>query len=376
MILSHLIIKIKYDIIQTGRKGALKMKILIVPDSFKGSLTSAQVCECIKNGIMATCDAEIVCLPFSDGGEGFGQCLSNMCNGVTLYTYCSDIYGNRKKVTIYTYKNTAIIEAAQASGLQKKKDVMNASSYGTGEAIKFAISKGFRHIILGLGGSGCCDGGAGALTALGAIFKDIDGEEIPFPRGKDIENIYGVSFRNIVKDIHFTYACDVDNPFYGKNGAAYVFAPQKGADKNDVFHLDNGLKMLNAFLPVDVSQLKGAGAAGGICAGLYSVYGGEIKSGFDILSDACSLEEKIAESDIIITGEGKTDRQTLMGKLPFKISRLCNKFGKKCYIISGSIEDVILGDKMISVVDENTTLEESLQSPEKTLTDKAKLLLQ
>ncbi|MGN1124043.1 MAG: glycerate kinase, partial [Eubacterium sp.] len=217
------------------------MKILIVPDSFKGSLTSAEVCDCIKKGIESTIDAEISCIPFSDGGEGFGECLCNMCNGNILYTHCSDIYGRQKKIAIYTYNETAVIESAQTSGLQKKKDVMNASSYGTGEAVKFAVSKGFSNIILGLGGSGCCDGGAGALTALGAVFKNTDMEEIVFPTGKDTENIFGASFRNIVKGINFTYACDVDNPYFGKNGAAYVFAPQKGADKNDVLHLDNGL---------------------------------------------------------------------------------------------------------------------------------------
>lgn len=352
------------------------MKILIVPDSFKGTLSSAEVCECIKNGILQTTDAEITTLPFADGGEGFAKCLSDICNGNILYTTCSDLYGKRIKGHIFTYDNTAIIECATASGLQKKKDVMNATSYGTGELIKFAVSKGFHNIILGLGGSGCCDGGAGALSALGVEFKNIDGEIMNYPCGKDLENIYGVKLSNCVKEINFTYACDVDNPYYGKNGAAYVFAPQKGATKSDIITLDNGLKMINAFLPVDISKLKGAGAAGGICGGLYSIYKGEIKSGFDILAQAYSLEEKIKTADIVVTGEGKTDRQTLMGKLPYKISKLCGKYNKKCIVISGIIDNVKLGDKMISLADKHTTIQDCMENSAKILTNKAKFILQ
>ncbi|MCM1115151.1 MAG: glycerate kinase [Clostridium sp.] len=353
------------------------MKILIVPDSYKGTLTSAEVCACIKKGIRSTDkNAEIICMPFADGGEGFGECLSNICNGNILYSWCSDIYGKRIKKPIYTYGDTAIIECAAASGLQKKKDVMNATSYGTGELIKSAADNGFKHIILGLGGSGCCDGGAGAIAALGGKFMDIYGDEIEYPCGKDLENIYGIKLRNIVKDINFTFACDVTNEFYGKNGAAYVFAKQKGASNEDIIHLDNGLKMIHAFLPNDVSKVKGAGAAGGICGGLYAIYGGEIKSGFDILADAYNLEHQIKEADLIITGEGKTDQQTLMGKLPCKICSLAKKYNKKCVVISGSIEGVKLGDKQISLVDSNTTLEQAMANPNKTLEDKSKYILQ
>ena len=351
------------------------MKMLIVPDSFKGSLTSKQVCECIANGILSTTDADITAIPFADGGEGFAECLSNSCNGNILYSTCSDIYGKIKKGRIFTYYDSAVIEVAEASGLQKKRDVMNATSYGTGELIKAAYDKGFRNIILGLGGSGCCDGGAGALSALGAVFRDMDGEPIDYPSGKDLINIYGAGFTKIVKGLHFTFACDVDNTLFGKNGAAFVFAKQKGARDGDIELLDEGLKMLNAFLPHDTSGVRGGGAAGGICAGLYSVYGGEIKSGFDILCDAYNLENKIKQADIVITGEGKTDRQTLMGKLPYRIAQLAKKHGKKCIVISGSIEGVSIGDKMISLVDESTTAEEAIANAEKTLTEKSKLLL-
>lgn len=352
------------------------MKVLICPDSYKGTLSSKEVCACIEKGLLEYDGSlEITALPFADGGEGFAECIKEICKGDSLYTNVHDIYNRPIKADIVTFGNTAVIESAKASGLQARKNVMGASSYGTGELIKYAVSKGFRNIILALGGSGCCDGGAGALSALGADFYDENYNRIAHPKGRDLNYIFGAGFRNIVKDINFTYACDVENELFGKNGAAYVFAPQKGANKNNVEELDEGLKRLNAFLPNDVKTVKGGGAAGGICGGLYSVYGGEIKSGFDVLSEYSSLEEKIKECDIIITGEGKTDEQTLMGKLPYKISLLAKKYNKECIVISGTVENVKLGDKMFSLVDENTSIEEALSEPEKTLISKAKNIL-
>lgn len=350
------------------------MKILIVPDSFKGSLTSSQVCSAISEGLGS--EHEITALPFADGGEGFAECMKNICKGETFYSECSDIYGKRIKCPVTVIDNTAVIESASASGLQKRKQIMSASSYGTGELIKFAYSKGYKNIILGLGGTGSCDGGAGALSALGADFFDESYEKIKAPCGGDLNCIFGLSLSNIVKDINFTYACDVENTFFGKNGAAYVFAPQKGANKTEVEELDKGLKRLNAFFKTDLSKVKGSGAAGGLCGGLYAVYGGEIKSGFEILSEYSVLEEKIKNYDLVITGEGKTDRQTLMGKLPFKISELAKKHGKKCVIISGTIEGVSLGDKMISLTDNETSKEYAIENAYSLLVQKSKFILQ
>ena len=353
------------------------MKILIVPDSFKGSLTSAEVCQCIIKGIeLMGENHQITALPFSDGGEGFTDCIKDICNGEILYTNCHDIYCRPIKAGIVTSGGTAFIECSAASGLQKRKDVMNATSYGTGELIKFAVSQGFRDIVLGLGGSGCCDGGAGVLAALGAVFYDENYKPIAYPKGKDLNYIYGLSTVNLVKDIDFTIACDVDNTLFGKNGAAYVFAPQKGAKKTDVEELDEGLKRLNAFLPNDVAGLKGGGAAGGICAALYSCYGGKIESGFDVLSEYARLEDKIKECDLVITGEGKTDSQTLMGKLPYKISLLAEKYSKKCVIISGSVDGVALGNKMISLVDDIHDTEYAMNNAAELLTEKSKYILQ
>lgn len=353
------------------------MKILIIPDSFKGSLTSEEVCRCITVGIQNVSDQhDISALPFADGGEGFSDCLLNICKGNKLYANAENIYGRRIQCPIGVIDNTAVIDCASASGLQPRKDVMHASSYGTGMLIKYAVEQGFRHIILGLGGTGCCDGGAGVLAALGAKFYVENYTAISRPNGASLNEIFGAGFRNIVKDINFTYACDVENAYAGKNGAAVVFAPQKGASPEQVLSLDEGLKRLQAFLPTDVSHIKGAGAAGGICGGLFSVYQGNIRAGFDILAEHAGLEKRIAESDLVITGEGKTDEQTLMGKLPYRVATLAKQYGKPCVLISGCIENVTLGDKMVSLTDSDADMEAAIANAAKNLTEKSKLILQ
>lgn len=353
------------------------MKILIATDSYKGTLTSSEVCAAIKEGIEASgINAEITTLPLADGGDGFADCMERICKGKKLYTKCHNIYGQEIDGHIVVYDDTTIIESATASGLQVRKNVMQASSYGTGELIKYAKQEGFSNIILGLGGTGICDGGIGALAALGGVFYDENWNTINRPKSNDMNFVFGVDFKNIVKGLNFTYACDVDNEYFGKNGAAHVYAPQKGARKTDVEELDEGLKRINAFFKNDIGMVKGAGAGGGLCGGLLAIYGGKIKSGFDIIANACNLEKIIAESDVIITGEGKTDKQTLMGKLPYKICELAKKHGKKSIVISGCIEDIKLGDKMISLVDEGTSIDEAMQNGYELIVQKSKCILQ
>ena len=350
------------------------MKILIVPDSFKGSMTSKEVCDIIEKSLIEE-NAETMAIPFSDGGEGFSDCFCELCGGKRLTAECHDIYGAKIERDITVFGNTAVIETAAASGLQKRKQVMNASSYGTGELIKFACDKGYNHIILGLGGSGCCDGGAGAIEALGGRFLDENQNEIKNIKARDLNYIFGADFRKMIKGVHITFACDVDNVLYGKDGAAYVFAPQKGARKTDVEELDAGLQRLNAFFKQDVSKIKGGGAAGGICAGLYAIYGGEIKSGFDILSEYSKAEEKIKECDIIVTGEGKTDKQTMMGKLPYRIAQLAKKYNKKCVVICGTADNVTLGDKMITLTGDSIDETYAMEHCKELLYKKAKEVL-
>lgn len=346
-------------------------------DSYKGSLSAKDVCNAIKDGLLECDDKiEITTLPLADGGEGFADCLAEICKGEKLYAKCHDIYGKEIDGYIIGCGDKAIIDTATASGLLPRRNVMQSSSYGTGELIKHAKSLGFDNIILGLGGSGCCDGGIGALTALGGKFYDENWNIINRPKSNDMNFIFGVDLKDIVKGINFTFACDVENEYFGKNGAAYVFAPQKGARKTDVEELDEGLKRVNAFFKNDISRVKGGGAAGGLCGGLYSVYGGEIKSGFDIINEYARIDEIIDEYDIIITGEGKTDRQTLMGKLPYRMCKLAKEHNKKCVVISGSIEDVTLGDRMISLVDNDISIDEAIGNAYEILKQKSKSILQ
>lgn len=353
------------------------MKILIVPDSFKGSLTSKEVCLAIKNGLEQTNqNNNIEYIPFSDGGEGFSECLSQITNAQKQTTNAHDIYNISKEAYYYTFNDTAIIDTATASGLQKRKNIMQASSIGTGELIKDAYNKGFKNIILGIGGTGCCDGGIGALNQLGITFYDELFNPMNNPKAIDMNAVFGISYKNKLKDLNITYACDVDNEYFGANGAAYIFAPQKGARKTDVEDLDEGLQRLNAFYKNDISMVKGCGAGGGICGGLYAIFGGQIKSGFDILSELSNLEEKVKNADLIITGEGKTDNQTLMGKLPYKISKLAKKYNKKTVLISGIIEDNIkIADKTISLVDDKINSCEAMENAKEILTNKSKHIL-
>lgn len=346
------------------------MKILIVPDSFKGTMSSAEVCDTITKAITENSNHSVKSIPFADGGEGFTDTMKRATNAEVQKANCHNIYGQEIEGEYATFGDTAIIECATASGLLKRKNVMQSSSYGTGELIRHARENGYSNIILGLGGTGCCDGGAGCLAGLGGRFFDENYNIIAMPKSNDLNFIFGVDFKSIVKDINFTFTCDVENEYFGKNGAAYVFAPQKGARRTDVEELDDGLKRLNAFFKNDISSVKGAGAGGGICGGLYAVYGGEIASGFDILAKYTSLEKEIAESDLVITGEGKTDTQTLMGKLPYKISELCKKQGKKSLLISGAIENVKICDTQISLVDENISAEMAMEKPSEIMYEK------
>lgn len=353
------------------------MNILIIPDSFKGSLTSKEACLAIKEGIEhgnQGCNIEYI--PFSDGGEGFAKCFCDISGGKIIDTKCHDIYGREIDGYFVAFGDTAVIESATASGLQQRKNVMQASSYGTGELIKTAYDMGYKNIILGLGGSGCCDGGIGALTALGVTFYDELFEPMKNPKAIDMNNIFGMSLKNAVKGLNITFACDVENEYFGKNGAAYVFAPQKGARKTDVVELDEGLQRVNAFFKNDISKVKGGGAAGGICGGLFAVFGGEIKSGFDILCYYAKVEEKIKNAHIVITGEGKTDNQTLMGKLPHKICNLAKKHNKKTVVISGVIDGVELGDKNISLVDDEIDSQTAINNAKQILFEKSKTILQ
>lgn len=326
------------------------MHIVVAPDAFKDCLSAEAVCEALQNGIFkANPTAEVLCVPLADGGEGTADCFAAATGGKRVFLQVQNAYGAPKtaQYILSADRKTALVEMAQASGIQGiDKNCLctkNASTYGTGELISHAVKQGAEQIIVGLGGSATTDGGMGALSALGARFLDASGEALP-PIGANMAKVAAIEVpKNPLfnGEIRFTYACDVQNPFYGENGAAFVFARQKGATDAEIAELDGGLRNLAAQYYTafhrDIANVPSMGAAGGLCGGLFAAFGGTVQSGFEMLADLTDLERKIAAADLVLTGEGRTDRQTAFGKLPARVRQHAAKYGVPCVLISGDI---------------------------------------
>lgn len=320
------------------------MKILIVPDSFKGTLTASEVCDIIgqafRNKIK---NAEIMKLPAADGGEGLCACFREIMGGETVKAEVCGVFG--EKITaeyIMLEDKTAVIEMASCAGLPlagENKNPEKATTFGVGELINHAVKNGAREVLLGLGGSATNDCGLGMASALGFGFVDERGAEF-VPTGETMHRICGLTNPENPIAIPIVAACDVDNPLYGENGAAYVFAPQKGADEAMVKRLDAGLRhtaeIICKELNVDVSKIKGAGAAGGMGAAAVAFLGAELKRGIDIILDAARFDKKAADADLIITGEGRLDFQSVNGKVISGIAKRAAKQNKKVIAICGS----------------------------------------
>lgn len=326
------------------------LRIVLCPDSFKNCLSAPEVCAALRAGLLAANrDLDIVCAPLSDGGEGAAACFSASTGATLISTQVTNAYFQKTEAHFAWHSKikTAFVEMAQASGIQgidkNHLHTMQATTLGTGELIAAAIKQGARHIIVGLGGSATTDGGMGALSALGVQFQDAQGTVFS-PVGANMKKV-----RSIVPPAafakaqcpSFTYACDVDAPFCGPGGAAQVFAPQKGATEAEVLVLDAGLKNLavqyaSAF-GTDVTHMPGAGAAGGLCGGLVAAFGGCVQSGFEILAQHSGLENVIRNADLVVTGEGRTDLQSALGKLPARVCALTKQYQVPCVLISGDI---------------------------------------
>ena len=309
-------------------------KIIIAPDSFKGSMSANRVCEIIgEEAKKAFPGAEIKKIPVADGGEGTVDAYLAVFGGRKITASAQSPLG--RAISAYYAMlpdGTAVVETAQASGLtiEEKNNALAASSFGTGQLIKHALENGARKIILGLGGSAMTDGGAGCVSALGGRFLDKNGKAIP-PGGEGLNVLETISLEGLDKSLKttpLTVLCDVKNPLFGKNGAAYVYAPQKGADEKNVETLDAGLRRLaekaSVTLGADHSSEAGAGAAGGLGFACIAFLGGRLESGIDCILDAAGFEKEAADADLIITGEGKTDAQSLMGKVPFGVAKRAN----------------------------------------------------
>ncbi|RIW34268.1 glycerate kinase [Bacillus salacetis] len=356
------------------------MKILVASDSYKGSLSAYEVGEAARKGILeALPAAEVFNSPMADGGEGTIDALLACINGEEKEVAVHDPLMREitaKYAVLDDEKRTVYIESARSSGLPMlapgERDPMRANTFGLGEQIKDAVLGGHRHIVISLGGSATNDGGVGMLQALGWTFFDQDGEAVGYEGNPLLRT---ASFSDDGKlpqlqDCSFSIASDVTNPFYGENGAAHIFAGQKGASPEEIVKLDGGLKRLATLFEdaygIDVQKVQGAGAAGGIGGGLLAAMGCKMQSGVDTIMGLTSLEEKIKEADIVLTGEGSLDRQSLMGKVPVGVARLARKHGKKVIGIAGRIDSGLRElnehlDAVFSIQTECRSLEEALQ---------------
>lgn len=328
------------------------MKIIIAIDSFKGSLTSIEAGQAAQEGIrqiLPGCQTEIIGI--ADGGEGMLSVMLNAMGGTkrTLMAHnpCMELI--ETSYGISADGTTAFIEMAAISGLplikQEQRNPMKTTTYGTGELIRDALEKGCTRFVIGIGGSATNDAGTGMLQALGYKFLDKDGNALG-QGGEILHKTVHICTQKVhesLKSAHFIVACDVQNPFYGPEGAAYVFARQKGADDTMIAELDKGLRSFSEVLKKcsgkDISLIPGSGAAGGMGGSMMALLNAELKSGADLLLDICQFKEKLKDADWIITGEGRIDRQSLMGKIPGKILEAGLEQGIPVTGIAGCVED-------------------------------------
>lgn len=312
------------------------MKIIIAPDKFKGSLTSLQACEAIRQGLLMTdATADLYVYPMADGGDGFAAVMKHYLHTQTVLCHSADPL-KRPMEAAYEMEpisHTAVIELATASGLtllpDAERNPLKTSTYGTGLLVKNAVELGAEKIILGIGGSATNDGGAGILEAMGFRFYDADGNIVP-ASGENLSRIKYILPPAILPSLQFVLACDVKNKLLGKQGAAWVYAAQKGAAEKEIPLLDKGLEdfaaLLRAASGKDVANIPGTGAGGGVAAGLAAFFKLEIVSGAELLIDSSALETNLADAALIITGEGKIDGQTLNGKVVKHIAALGNRY--------------------------------------------------
>lgn len=356
------------------------MKIVISIDSLKGSLTSIEAANAIKKGILSVDNkSDVVIMPLADGGEGTVEALVQGMNGEEKVISVTGPINEKVNATYGILKetNTAIIEMAQASGLPlvpaELRNPLNTTTYGVGEIIKEAIEKGCRNFIVGIGGSATNDCGVGMLQALGFEFYD-ENDNLVELGGKVLNQIKRIKTDNKLKeldDCNFKIACDVNNPLYGENGAAYIYGPQKGATKEIVKELDKGLKnfaeVVNKDLGKDIAHIEGAGAAGGLGFGFLGFLNSKLESGIKIILDEIKLEEVVKDADIVITGEGRLDNQTAMGKAPIGVAKLAKKHGAKVIAIAGcTTPDAVKCneegiDAYFSIVNKAMTIDEAMK---------------
>ena len=359
------------------------MKILVAPDSFKESLSAIQVAEAISKGVLKIIpNAEIIKTPISDGGEGLLDALVNDKNGkiITVKVYDPLYRSIAAEYGILNEGTTAVIEMAKASGLEllkeQEKNPDITSSYGTGQLILDALDRGCQKIIIGIGGSATNDGGMGMVKALGGKFINKEGIELTEGGGAlgELSSIDLTNFDKRISNCKIVVACDVTNKLTGENGASFVYGAQKGGSKEQLGFLDKNLQhyaaIIRNHLGIEIENINGAGAGGGMGAGLIAFLNAELKSGIDLILETLEIKKHIKNIDLIITGEGEIDKQTLQGKTILGIAALAKEYYVPVIAITGKIGDNIdeiykLGiTSIFSIVNKPMKLEEAINDVE------------
>ncbi|ENM5729186.1 glycerate kinase [Vibrio mimicus] len=366
------------------------MKVVIAPDSFKESLTAKQVCDAIQAGLARVWnDAKFVAIPVADGGEGTVQSLVDATQGRIVEVKVMGPQGKRVEAFygMLGDNQTAVIEMAAASGLHHvpiaQRDPKLTTSFGTGELIRHALDQGVTKLIIGLGGSATNDGGVGLLAALGARFTNADGEPIQLTGGglRELANIDLRDFDPRLQHCDLLVACDVNNPLCGDKGASAVFGPQKGATPDDVRLLDGALQQFGLLTEKvtgkAVLQSAGAGAAGGMGAALLAYTHATLRPGIEIVLDTVQLAHQVSDADLVITGEGRIDSQTVHGKTPMGVAKVAKRFDVPVIALSGCTGENYQAvyqcgiDAVFAAVPRAMTLEDALKESDFNLADLA-----
>lgn len=370
------------------------MKIVIAPDSFKGSMTAQRAADAMEIGVKRVYKAaEVVKMPLADGGEGTVEVIHSILGGEMAEAEVIDPMGYTTTARYCIMKDgTAVMEAAEACGLSKvpegERDVLRASTYGVGQMIKNALDKGCRRLIIGLGGSATNDGGTGMAQALGACFMDekwrlISGNGANLPL---IKRIDASRLDERIKDTEIIALTDVTNPLCGMLGATKIYGPQKGADDQQIELMEYGMtiysELLKRDLGTDVAFKQGAGAAGGLGAALMAFCNAQVKPGAQTVLELYGFDEAMKGADLVITGEGKTDDSSSYGKAVSAVTAATKKLGVKTALVSGSIEcGVCLLQSMglvgaVSLSNDDVTVEKAMQAPELYTADAVQRLLE
>ena len=339
--------------------------IVLAPDSFKESMTAKEVCEAMERGIRKA-NSQIRCIhvPMADGGEGTMQSLVDATGG---RVYSKEVVGPLGNNVVAEYGilgngEIGVIEMASASGIHlvdsEKRNPLITTTFGTGQLIKACLDKGVKKLLIGIGGSATNDGGAGFIQALGGRLLDENGDDLSYGGGA-LAKLHTIDLSNLderLKYVSVEVACDVNNPLCGKEGASYVFGPQKGATREMIEILDQNLshyaEVIKEQLGKDVISKAGAGAAGGLGAGLMAFLDVKLKSGIEMVIEYANLEEKVRDADMVWTGEGSIDFQTQYGKTPLGVAMIAKKYNKPVIALAGRVgNDIdVLYDKGIDTI--------------------------